>query len=87
VRLRLSGTGLDAAQLEKDIAIYFQQLLQRTEKYLVTDSDIPMELVVGKLLKERNQTVTTAESCTGGYIAHLITKHDGSSAYYKGSIV
>ena len=54
---------------------------------MVTDSDIPMELVVGKLLKERNQTVTTAESCTGGYIAHLITKHDGSSAYYKGSIV
>lgn len=43
--------------------------------------------MVGKLLKERNQTVTTAESCTGGYIAHLITKHDGSSAYYKGSIV
>jgi nicotinamide-nucleotide amidase len=87
VRLRLSGTGTDANQLEKEIDIYFQQLLQRTEKYLVADTDTPMELVVGKLLKERNQTITTAESCTGGYIAHLITKHDGSSAYYQGSIV
>lgn len=87
VRLRLSGTGSDPAQLEKQIAIYFQQLLQRTGKYLVTDDDIPMELVVGNLLKERNQTITTAESCTGGYIAHLITKHNGSSAYYQGSII
>jgi nicotinamide-nucleotide amidase len=87
VRLRLSGTGTDVSVLQKEIDIYFQQLLQRTEKYLVTDDDIPMELVVGKLLKERKQTMTTAESCTGGYIAHLITKHDGSSAYYQGSII
>lgn len=87
VRLRLSGTGSDPVQLENEIAFYFQQLLQRTEKYLVTDDDIPMELVVGKLLKERKQTITTAESCTGGYIAHLITKHNGSSAYYQGSII
>lgn len=87
VRLRLSGTGTDASVLQKEIDIYFQQLLQRAEKYLVTDDDIPMELVVGKLLKERKQTMTTAESCTGGYIAHLITKHDGSSAYYQGSII
>lgn len=87
VRLRLSGMGSDPEQLESEIAIYFQQLLQRTEKYLVTDDDIPMELVVGKLLKERKQTMTTAESCTGGYIAHLITKHHGSSAYYQGSVI
>lgn len=87
VRLRLSGMDSDAEQLESEIAIYFQQLLQRTEKYLVTDDDIPMELVVGKLLKERKQTMTTAESCTGGYIAHLITKHHGASAYYQGSVI
>jgi nicotinamide-nucleotide amidase len=87
VRLRLSGMGSDVEQLESEIAIYFQQLVQRTEKYLVTDDDIPMELVVGKLLKERKQTMTTAESCTGGYIAHLITKHNGASAYYQGSVI
>ncbi len=87
VRLRLSGTGSDPIQLENEIAIYFQQLLQRTEKYLVVDDDIPMELVVGRLLNDRKQTMTTAESCTGGYIAHLITKHNGSSAYYQGSII
>jgi nicotinamide-nucleotide amidase len=46
-----------------------------------------MEQVVGDLLIERNATISTAESCTGGYIAHLLTSRAGSSAYYKGSIV
>ena len=44
-------------------------------------------MVIGKLLKEKNKTVCTAESCTGGEIAHLITSVPGSSAYYKGSVI
>lgn len=87
VRLRLTASGEDAAVLENELTGYFNQLLERTEEYLVIDEDIPMELVVGKLLKERNQTLATAESCTGGYIAHIITKHSGASAYYMGSVV
>lgn len=87
VRLRLTATGKDAAVLEMELSGYFQQLLERTKDYLVIDEDIPMELVIGKLLKERNQTLTTAESCTGGYIAHVITRHSGASAYYTGSVV
>lgn len=46
-----------------------------------------MENVVAKLLLQHNQTVSTAESCTGGYIASLITAKAGSSAYYNGSVV
>jgi nicotinamide-nucleotide amidase len=46
-----------------------------------------MQQAVGKLLKEKNQTVGTAESCTGGYIAHLLTSEAGASVYYKGSVV
>ncbi|MFY9463462.1 MAG: CinA family protein [Sediminibacterium sp.] len=46
-----------------------------------------MEVAVGKLLKERKQTVSTAESCTGGYIAHLLSIHPGSSVFFTGSIV
>jgi len=87
VRLRLTASGVDETLLENELSDYFTQLLKRTKDYLVIDEDIPMELVVGKLLKERNQTLATAESCTGGYIAHLITKHSGASAYYMGSVV
>ncbi|MFN8247006.1 MAG: CinA family protein [Ferruginibacter sp.] len=54
---------------------------------MVTNADEPLEVVVGKLLLERNQTMATAESCSGGYIAHLITSIPGSSAYYEGSLV
>lgn len=87
VRLRLTAFGADADQLDQELALYFDQLLKRTDEYLVIGEDMPMELVIGKLLKERKQTISTAESCTGGYIAQLITKHSGSSAYYTGSIV
>ena len=46
-----------------------------------------LEVVIGKILKAKNKTMATAESCTGGYIAHLITSIPGSSDYYKGSVV
>jgi nicotinamide-nucleotide amidase len=46
-----------------------------------------LEIVIGNILKEKNKTMGTAESCTGGYIAHLITSVAGSSAYYNGSVV
>jgi len=46
-----------------------------------------LESILGNLLLKRKQTLSTAESCTGGYIAHLITSAPGSSEYYKGSIV
>lgn len=87
VRLRLTANGSNETILENELSDYFHQLLERTKDYLVIDEDIPMELVVGKLLKERNQTLATAESCTGGYIAHVITRHSGASAYYMGSVV
>lgn len=87
VRLRLSAFGYDKAVLASEIAIHFEALKKAVGPYLVTDKDMPMELVVGNLLKEKNATVATAESCTGGYIAHLLTSHAGASTYYKGGIV
>jgi nicotinamide-nucleotide amidase len=87
VRLRLSGWGTEKETLEKDIFHHFNLLKERVANYLITDEDIPLEKAVGQLLKKNNATVTTAESCTGGYIAHLLTSHAGSSAYYKGSII
>ena len=46
-----------------------------------------LEKVVGDLLKREHKNLATAESCTGGYIAHMITSVPGSSAYYKGSVI
>ena len=87
VRLGLSTSGFDKIAVEKKIAHYFDELKILAKDYLVTDADEPMQVVIGKILKEKNKTVSTAESCTGGYIAHLLTTVPGSSKYYEGSIV
>ena len=87
VRLRLTAFGFDKTALEQDINHLFGKLKEKVKEFLVIDEDIPMELAVGKLLKQKGKTVATAESCTGGYIAHLITSHPGSSAYFTGSVV
>jgi nicotinamide-nucleotide amidase len=65
----------------------FEQLKEHVKEHLVTDKDEPIEVVVGQLLKANNHTVSTAESCTGGYIGHLLSKHAGSSTFFTGSIV
>jgi len=87
VRLRLTGTGKDENALENLLQTEFEKLKLAVKDYLVTDEDETMEIVVGNLLKQRNQTVATAESCTGGYIGHLLSKHAGSSQFYTGGIV
>jgi nicotinamide-nucleotide amidase len=48
---------------------------------------VTLEEAVGQLLKERGMTIATAESCTGGYLAHRITSVSGSSVYYQGSVI
>ena len=87
VRLRLSASGFDKVATIQEIELHFEALKKAVGPYLIVDKDIPMEQVVGNLLIDRNATISTAESCTGGYIAHLLTSLAGSSAYYKGSIV
>ena len=87
VRLRLTGTGKDENALEKLMQTQFEKLQEAVKDYLVTNADEPMEMVVGNLLKQRNQTVATAESCTGGFIGHLLSKHAGSSKFYTGGII
>lgn len=87
VRLRLTASGFDKDALNKEIDVHFEALKRSVGEYLIVDKDIPMEQVVGNLLLAKNATVSTAESCTGGYIAHLLTSKSGASAYYKGSIV
>jgi nicotinamide-nucleotide amidase len=87
VRLRLTANGTDSSQTDQRIRELFEQLQALVKDYLVTNEDIPMEKILGNLLAQKNKTIATAESCTGGYIAHLITSIPGSSAFYKGTIV
>ncbi|HMG81803.1 MAG TPA: nicotinamide-nucleotide amidohydrolase family protein, partial [Ferruginibacter sp.] len=87
VRLRLSTSGIDGTTVEKEVQAQFETLQSLVKEYLVTNEDEPLEAVVGKLLKAKGKTVSTAESCTGGYIAHLFTAMPGSSAFYNGSVV
>lgn len=87
VKLRLTAQGDVQELVEKEVTPYFHELLEKVAPFLVSDEDEGLEVVIGKILKQQNRTVATAESCTGGYIAHLLTSVSGSSAYYKGSIV
>lgn len=87
VRLRLTASGSDKGKIIKTIDEEFLKLQELVKEWLVTSEDEPMEAVVAKLLKQRGETLSTAESCTGGYIAHLITSMPGSSDYFYGSVV
>ncbi len=87
VRLRLSASGPDKNEVETLLDERFSALQQLVSSYIVTSEDESMEEVIGKLMKQKNRTMCTAESCTGGFIAHLVTSVPGSSAYYNGSVV
>jgi nicotinamide-nucleotide amidase len=86
VRLRLTASG-EKEIVERTLDEEFAKLKLLVKDILVADEDIPMEQVLGRLLKGLGKTMSTAESCTGGNIAHLITSIPGSSAYFYGSVV
>lgn len=87
VRLRITGKGLDAAQVQKDMNRLQDIIYERIGEYIYSDSDEPLEAVVGNLLKKNNATLAVAESCTGGLISHLLTNVSGSSQYLERSLV
>jgi nicotinamide-nucleotide amidase len=87
VRLRLTATGNSADGMESKLDQVFTNMKQLVREWMVTDEDITLQEVIGKILIARNQTLSTAESCTGGYVAHLITSIPGSSGYFRGSVV
>jgi nicotinamide-nucleotide amidase len=87
VKLRLTATGTVKKEIEHELTPYFEKLQELVKEWLVANEDEGLEIVIGKILKAKGKTMATAESCTGGYIASLITSIAGSSAYYKGSVV
>jgi len=87
VRLRLTGISDDKHKLEEELQQQSKSVKPLISEWLVVEEDSTIQQVVAKTLKERRQTLGTAESCTGGYIAHLITQNAGASLFFKGTIV
>ncbi len=87
VKLRLTSTGLNKSELTSEIDSLFNTLQDLVKDYLVTNEDKPLQEVVGQILEANKKTMCTAESCTGGFVAHLITSTPGASAYFMGSVV
>ena len=87
VRLRLTAFGDNFQSLKNDVAQQLQSLLPLIDKYVYGYNQDTLEETVGRLLKNQGKTVALAESCSGGYISHMITSIPGSSAYFQGSMV
>ncbi len=88
VRLRLSARGIDKELLEQKINDNVLSLTQLIGDIIVGfDEDETIEVMLGRLLSSKNATLATAESCTGGKIAQVITSVSGASNYFKGSVV
>lgn len=87
VRLRLTGTGVDKDILEQEIETEFSKVKPIIEKYIFGYGDSELQDAIGSLLREKGLTISFAESCSGGYLSHLITSVSGSSDYLMGSVV
>jgi nicotinamide-nucleotide amidase len=87
IKLRLTGIGNDSKVLSDTIEEQVGKLYTFIPELIYGENEESLEMVVGRLLKERNATLCTAESCTGGKIAQLITSVAGSSAYFSGSVI
>ena len=87
VRLRLTIKGEDAEELNAVLENAKNEVVSCIEEHIYGFENDLLEQKIGELLLEKNLTIGTAESCTGGYLAHLITSISGSSAYFKGSVI
>ncbi len=87
VKLRLTGSGNDLNKLKQEIAVLQKAIMPKIAKYVYGFGKDQLEGIIGQFLKKNNLTLATAESCTGGYLAHMITSVSGSSKYFKGSII
>lgn len=87
VKLRLTGIGKSMEELKAEAEALTAKLRERIGQFIYGYGDDPIEVVIGNTLRERNLTLAVAESCTGGYLSHMITSVPGSSAYFMGSMI
>lgn len=87
VRLRLSAKGDNEEELRTEVQLFADRIVHRVNKFVVAEDDIPLEKAILDIMEQRGLTLSAAESCTGGYISHLITQHAGCSAVFYGGAV
>jgi len=87
IRLRLTGAHSNRRQINNDMDTLTKRLHKILGKSIIADEDKPLAQIVGDRLRELGLTLSTAESCTGGNVAHVITEIAGSSDYFMGSVV
>jgi len=87
VKLRLTSFGDSNEQMEREVSELTEKLKMRIGQFIFGYGDDPIEVVIGKTLREKKLTLSVAESCTGGYLSHLITSVPGSSDYFLGSMI
>ena len=87
VKLRLTAIGNNKETLIKESNELVEKIRPLAGDYIFGVGEDTLEVVVGKTLKEKKLTLSVAESCTGGYLSHLITSVPGSSEYFLGSII
>lgn len=87
VQLRLTTHGENREKLESELQTQFNKIIPLLANHLEEPKTIEIEEALGQLLLDKKMSLSTAESCTGGFIAHLLTSVSGSSAYFKGGIV
>jgi nicotinamide-nucleotide amidase len=86
VRLRLSAMGNNLNELKEQVQLEIERLKQIIPDHIFGFDNETLAEVIGRVLLENGQTLAVAESCTGGYISHLITSVAGSSGWYKGGV-
>ena len=87
IKLRLTGKGKARGEVTESVAEQVRKLCSLIPDIIYGEDEESMEMKAGSLLRERKATVSTAESCTGGAIARMITSVPGSSDYFAGSVV
>jgi len=87
VKLRLTAVGEDLAQLQADVELELEKVNPLIHSYIFGYEKEELAEVVGRLLLDQKATLSVAESCTGGHLAHQFTQNPGSSAYFIGGIL
>lgn len=87
VKLRLTAFGENLKSLEDEVDEQIEQVMPVIDKYVYGFNSETLETAIGKLLKNAGKTLALAESCSGGYVSHLVTTVPGSSSYFQGSVV
>ncbi len=87
IKIRLTAIGEDAGKLREETERLARAVIPLIDRYVYGFDDETLESVIGRLLKNQGCTLALAESCTGGYISHVITRVPGSSEYFNGAVV